>query len=550
LAFADIPFRVRIGVTGHRALRQPERIAATIGEVLDTGIRELFDRPFPPEHRATPLAYTVLTPLAEGADRLVAKEVLKTANAEIEVVLPLAREDYLRDFAAAESKAEFEALCQKARLVHALGSSPLPSAGRAADSEEERKRAYEKAGRHVVDRCDVLIAVWDGKPSRGRGGTAEIVAYAREKKRPLIIVSSENPDQTITEKGAGLSRRAYDRIGMFNQFPIPEGDKQTYANKMHEELFATPEGEKLSGSVKIKIRDCLLPWYVRASLIAKQNQKRYFRSGLIVYALSPLAVAAVAAGLLVSKLALAAFLLEFVFLLAIYVVIRVADRRKVHKKWIETRFLAERIRSAIFLFSCGVKPATVSLSPLMKTALRADEWIVRAFDEILARAGEAETEDRGACAACVSFVRARWIGPQIGFHAAKAEKAGRLSRLLEKAGWATFLAAVGAAAWHLVSFIFGHRGILPALEKPAVFLAIVLPALGAAIGGVRSHREYSRLEKRSQYMAEALRELDQRFDAVADFSGLEALLRETEQLMLQETQDWLMLMKFAKVEAI
>jgi hypothetical protein len=549
LGFADLPFRVRIGVTGHRTLPEPERIAATIRDVLDTRIWQLFDRPLPPGRRATPLAFTVLTPLAEGADRLVAKEILKIPNAEIEVVLPLAREDYLRDFAAAESKAEFEELCRKARLVSVLKPSPQAVAGAPAGSEEERKRAYEQVGRHVVDHCDVLIAVWDGKPSRGRGGTAEIVAFAREKRLPLIIVSSDYPGQIILEKGAGLNGQAYDRIGMFNQFPIPEEERQAYANKLYDDVFATPEGEKLCAPVKARIRQRLIPWYVRASLIAKRNQKRYFRSGSIVYALSPVAVAAVALGILAPTWALAAFLFELVVLLTVYFVIRLADRSHVHKKWIEARFLAEQVRSAIFLFSCAVKPAAMAPSPFMRSALRADEWIVRTFGEILTRAGEPETDERSDCAACISFARARWLGPQIKFHAAKAAKSGRLSRLLEKAGRITFVAAIGAAGWHLFSFIPGNRGFLVTMEKTAVFLAIVLPALGAAIGGVRAHREYSRLEKRSQYMEAALRELDQRFAAAAESGELDMLLKETEQLMLQETQDWLMLMKFAKVGA-
>jgi CTP synthase (UTP-ammonia lyase) len=54
---------------------------------------------------------------------------------------------------------------------------------------EARKKAYEIVGHHVVNHCDVLIALWDGRPSRGRGGTAEIVAYAREKKCPMLIIS-------------------------------------------------------------------------------------------------------------------------------------------------------------------------------------------------------------------------------------------------------------------------------------------------------------------------------------------------------------------------
>ena len=550
MAYGDIPFRVRIGVTGHRTLADLERIGASVRDILNTRIWELFDRALLAKYRTANLAYTVLTPLAEGADRLVAREVLRFPRAEIEVVLPLAREDYLRDFAGAESKAEFEELCGKSRHVHSPRALPLESSGSASALEEERKRAYEEVGVYVVDQCDVLIAVWDGKPARGRGGTADIVAYARERKRPLIIVSADHPEQTILEKGAGLSLRAYDRIEMFNRFSVSEQEQRDYAAKMHADLFATPEGQKLSDRVKDNSREGLLPWYVRASLIAKRSQKAYFHTALIVYALTPLAVAAVAVGILEPDGALPAFLVEFLILLVIYGVLRVADRRKVHKKWVETRFLTERIRSAIFLLACGVKPSAVSLSPFTKPALRSDDWIVRTLAEIMARAGDAAPDDRGVCPDCVAFIRARWIGDQIRFHAAKAGKAGRLSRRLEKAGRAAFLAAIGASAWHLISLLIGHGGFLPALEKPAIFLAIILPALGAAIGGVRTHREYSRLEKRSQSMEAALRELDQKFAAVADFAELEARLQEADRMMLQETQDWMMLMRFAKVEAI
>ena len=71
--------------------------------------------------------------------------------------LPLPREEYVRDFQSDESKREFDDLLSQAREVMELGPS------------ESREKAYERVGHYVVDRCDVLIAVWDGQPSRGRG---------------------------------------------------------------------------------------------------------------------------------------------------------------------------------------------------------------------------------------------------------------------------------------------------------------------------------------------------------------------------------------------
>ena len=46
-------------------------------------------------------------------------------------------------------------------------------------------------GRAVVDRSSVLVAVWDGQPSRGLGGTADVVAYARERGVPVEVIWPE-----------------------------------------------------------------------------------------------------------------------------------------------------------------------------------------------------------------------------------------------------------------------------------------------------------------------------------------------------------------------
>jgi hypothetical protein len=43
-------------------------------------------------------------------------------------------------------------------------------------------------GRAVVDRSSVLIAVWDGQPSRGLGGTADVVTYARQRGVPITVI--------------------------------------------------------------------------------------------------------------------------------------------------------------------------------------------------------------------------------------------------------------------------------------------------------------------------------------------------------------------------
>src|SRR5205823_1899696 len=137
-----IPFRLRIGVTGHRDLDDREDIAQRVRVWLTT-IRDRF-----PATATTPVIFEVLSSLAEGADRLVVQEATRVlANAgrlDVQAVLPLPTAEYTQDFRSERSIEEFERLVEKASLA-----PPFPRAA-------SREAAYERAGRYVVDHSDVL----------------------------------------------------------------------------------------------------------------------------------------------------------------------------------------------------------------------------------------------------------------------------------------------------------------------------------------------------------------------------------------------------------
>jgi hypothetical protein len=149
---------VRFGITGHQIL--PAEIVGRAvehwHEVLPTGA-EWFG----------------VSSLAEGADQLFAGHVL-AAGGVLEVVVPCA--GYAASLATDEGRTRFEQLRAAARTVITL---PYP---------EPSEEAYLSAGQTLVDRCDHLFAVWDGRPARGMGGTADIVRYARSRGRPTTVL--------------------------------------------------------------------------------------------------------------------------------------------------------------------------------------------------------------------------------------------------------------------------------------------------------------------------------------------------------------------------
>lgn len=125
------------------------------------------------------VALTAVSSLAEGADRLLAWRVLARAEGRLVALLPLDAVDFATDFESAPSVREFNELLAAADEVQVIPTDP---------ADASREAAYERAGLAVLSGCDVLVALWDGEPSRGRGGTAELVAEARRSGHPVQVV--------------------------------------------------------------------------------------------------------------------------------------------------------------------------------------------------------------------------------------------------------------------------------------------------------------------------------------------------------------------------
>ncbi len=126
--------------------------------------------------------FVVLSSLAEGADRLVARVAMKELSAELIAVLPMPQKEYEQDFQTEESKAEFRALLSRALFVK---EAPVPQGDASWTVEgEPRNRQYARAGAIVADHAQVLFAIWDGKPARGTGGTGDQVAWFERGDAP------------------------------------------------------------------------------------------------------------------------------------------------------------------------------------------------------------------------------------------------------------------------------------------------------------------------------------------------------------------------------
>ncbi|HEU0086857.1 MAG TPA: hypothetical protein VFQ77_04295 [Pseudonocardiaceae bacterium] len=110
--------------------------------------------------------------LADGADQLFARVVLDQGG-QIEVIVPAVR---YRGSLPAASHPEYDALFAHAVQVHRL------------DFTESTSESHMAASELMISMVEEVFAVWDGQPARGYGGTADVVACARERGRPVRVI--------------------------------------------------------------------------------------------------------------------------------------------------------------------------------------------------------------------------------------------------------------------------------------------------------------------------------------------------------------------------
>jgi len=556
--FQPVPYRIRIGVTGHRSLADEAAIRVLVKKVLETEIDGLFD----PESRlliergrrenAPPVLYSVLTPLAEGADRLVANVVREFPQSRLDAVLPLVEEDYLEDFATEESRREFRELLGLCRRPVRLRKTRIQADARnESHAGELRRAAYESAGHYVVSHCDVLIAIWDGREARGRGGTANIVKYAEEQRRPFIRIWKDETEIVSVNRGDGLNASALADVAAFNNADVSPADRRGYVDNLEKDYFRPFEdgSQPVSEESKDLVRTCLFPYYVQASRQAKKYQSRFLNAGIAVYIFSALAVGCVAAALLFPALSVIAYAAEFILLLIILWTVFRAHHSRANERWMENRFLTERIRSGIYVAIAGVDVPPVEVLPFMGHSHTVDDWTVRVFDEIWHRMPR--FPDCGDnCAVLARYIRERWIEGQIRYHIGKQKRSRRWGSILSWSGRVLFLMTMAAAGFKL--WMKSSPGLVPDehwMNPALAMVAILAPATAASMVGLRAQREYLRNEKRSKNILPQLQYLNNRLAASTEPAMFESVILQVDEVMLRETQEWLMLMRYIDLEA-
>ncbi len=550
-AQARIPFLLRIGVTGHRKLPEGDELVKAVKDAVDLAISR---SGYPGASRYTPLKLTVVSALAEGADRLVAWEVLNRGGSLV-CVLPVAEKDldlYRADFESEQSRQEFDDLRGRAQQQIEPPDPP-----------DQRDAGYLWAGEAVAHDSDVIIAIWDGQAPRGVGGTADLIRRLRDRDldRPpgrtfegpvlgepgplrIIVHTSDGhaPYASVDEAppydmaaAAAQDRLGHESAGLdaFNRKHFDPTDVQRWTAQMMDQLAPAEY------RVWPRLNDLLTqitPPLIRADQQAIAAQRNFRWSSYALFGFTALAtiLAALQAVVLtgVSELTWGELAL---ILASVCIIAREKRWKNNNKHWFVYRFLAERLRTTFYLLAVGCVPdADFDVGGTTKEPAQ-NAWVRRAFISILVKSypgREHFTEDAETLS---SLIRAHWMTGQLKYFERTSERMLRRHHMIVGLLYGVLGATIVAALLHSLRIWSLHSGATEVL----IMGAIGLPAVAAALSNIRSLREFSRHAFRYTRNAAVIRSYLYESGEEPSVDDIGLVAKKVGILLTDETRNWL-----------
>jgi hypothetical protein len=552
-----------VAVTGHRDLNPREiplireRVRAFLCEMRDSYPGRLV---------------AVMSPLAEGADRLVAEEAL-ALGMQLHVPLPMPRELYIQDFHSAESIAQFDTLCASAVELYELPLTPGNTVASIREPGKNRARQYAQAGVFLCAHCHVLLALWDGKESHQLGGTSQVVRFHHHDVMPgytplatasrltltddesdlvyHIVCSRDRPDgapaaglvplegswyttdeqQPRVRQMPSRHRQVFERTNEFSrdaQAGAASIDKERYPLLTDEQAASLP-----SGLLDINQVFCAADW------LAIQYQKR------VVFTLRATHVCALLTGLAyISYTDIESSATLIIVILGLMVaaagVSFLANRGSWHRKYLDYRTLAEGLRVQFYWAAAGVTTGNVTKFAHDNFLQMQDPdlgWI----RNVMRVAGTECDVVPNRDPAGVRFVIREWIGDdqggQLGYYRRKANERLAKHQVTQRIGRLGLLATAIALA---VLLLVGSMAP-PEVRVPVVYLmGCVLLMVGVRQSYAKSTAE-SELIKQYEFMHRIFHNARRRLDEAQSDVDRRRILKLLGDAALEEHAQWILM---------
>jgi hypothetical protein len=482
VAVGQLPLFHVVGFSGHRQLESAAGVAEAIGAALKSLQREI------------PGEWIALSSIAGGSDQLFVKQA-RAIGLSWHAILPLPRLEFAQDFTPAEWAVVEETLATADHL------SVISETG-------EREDAYLDCGIETVNGADILIAVWDGQPARGKGGTADVVQYAKSIGKPVLIIDAGTHE-----------------VRKENWSRLEPGDAVLATlNKLPEAASAWAENP-------FKAPDAIFLFQQKCDYHASHGAPQFRRLIVSTVMLHVIATLIASATLAYGLHLIALPWLELLCLtIGLGAALVLRHHLHSHHSWVRCRLAAEFCRSA--LATWGLPRAAPLLLDLDVSSVRG---LTRALYILHSRSS---AERPVGMADFKRIYLEKRINDQLAYYNRQVNRAMPLFNRLTVSFWvATILAVLITAAYAITrTFDFGMPEWIRATGF--VFLPISLPVVAASVISFISINDLQRRVARYREMQALLEANRAQVTYCQTWNSLERIVLKTERALLQEVVEW------------
>jgi hypothetical protein len=226
---------------------------------------------------------------------------------------------------------------------------------------------------------------------------------------------------------------------------------------------------------------------------------------------------------------------EMIITIAIIVNAKVGTELEWHRRWLDYRQLAERLRPMRSLKLLGIAapdPPGTATNPVPKRWI---DWYAAGIWR--AMGCPSGTIDRPRAAALASAIADHEVAPQVEYHERNADLIELLDKRLEEIGTMLFGATLVASVATLLGLGFA-LDYVNAYGNWFTLVSAGFPALGTAVFGIRFQADFGGDALRSKATASTLRDIERELRKEVSLSRAADLTEQAARFMLLDLDEW------------
>lgn len=295
----------------------------------------------------------------------------------------------------------------------------------------------------------------------------------------------------------------------------------------------------------------VLPLFVRKDSEALDFQRKHQFSIKFIYIAAAAVIGIVIAQTLFWPLHVWLIWGEVALIAAMLFVQRWDRKGQFHSMWMQSRFLAEKLRCGFYTFLFKTEEREKDGTPASFLAIQERSAAWESLLESMDFSSRPDIDLEAEREVVVSFIQRSWLAGQKSYHRKTAHLKHHGFEKVERIGYVFLLVTIAAAILHALGvghytpwsrpwdlFFHGDPGTTWTVGNSLTLVAILLPAVSASLNAIKNGLEMHKMALRSHRVADGIEPFEKALADCTNMKQVREVVGYIERFFLAEHEEW------------